>query len=217
MSTGIDELISAEVERSFADEPPLRDPREYAARGRRAQRRRRAASGALGVAVLGVAATLVLGGSQIGGDDGRGVEPAAPGDVVPVRGTEPVPVDPRHQARCDAGRVGACDEDISSDDVYFSRDGRLLRGYAYDEVGGYYLDVLRGRPTDSAAVELTVHGQTVWALVTVDRGARSSGLQYADPDPERTFDEWVGDSVEDGSWFSYAPDPDGPGEGATPR
>lgn len=217
MSTEIEDWIGTEVERSFAGEPMPRDPREYAARGRRAQRRRRAVSGAIGVAALAAATTLVLGGSQLGAASDRGVEPATPGDPAPTRETTPVPVDPHHQARCEAGRVGACDGEISADDVYLAEDGRLLRGYAYDEVGGYYLDVLRGRRTESAAVELTVRDQTVWALVSRDAAINPTGIAFAPPDPTRTFDDWVHDSVADGDWFSYLPDPDGPGEGVTPR
>jgi hypothetical protein len=223
MSSSIDEWVGREIERSFAGEPPLRDPREYAARGRRAQRRRRAAGGTLGAAGLVVATVLVLGGSRAGDGPGRGIEPAGPGDVVPVPATAPILVDPRQAENCAAGRVGGCDSGIGTDDIRLDHSGRLLRGYSYDVVTGAYYDVLPDTPDpdvsleSSAAVELTVRDRTVWALLRLDVGAGVSSLQFAAPDPNRTFDAWVSDSAASGRWFSYRPDPDGPGEGATPR
>ncbi|GAA4756345.1 hypothetical protein GCM10023350_47380 [Nocardioides endophyticus] len=217
MSGSIDEWVGTEIERSFVGEPPLRDPREYAARGHRAQRRRRAAVGTLGAAGLVVATVLVLGGSHAGDGPSRGIEPARPGDVVPVRVTAPILVDPLQAEKCAAGRVGGCGDDIGTDDIHLDRSGRLLRGYSYDVVTGAYYDVLPGTWDASAAVELTVRGQTVWALLSVEAGGRSSALKYEAPDPTRTFDQWVADSVASGAWFSYRPDPDGPGEGSTPR
>jgi hypothetical protein len=223
MGSSIDEWVGTEIERSFAGEPPLRDPGEYAARGRRAQRRRRATVGTLGAAGLVVATVLVLGGSRAGDGPGRGIEPAGPDDVAPVRVSTPILVDPRQAEHCATGRVGGCGDDIGTDDIRLDHSGRLLRGYAYDVVTGAYYDVLPDTPDpdasvgSSAAVELTVRGRTVWALLRLDVGARTSSLQFAAPDPTRTFDQWVADSAATGRWFSYRPDPDGPGEGATPR
>lgn len=220
MDTAIEDWIGTAVERSFTAEPPTRDPRDYAVQGRRAQRHRRTAVGGVGLVGLVAVTTLVLGGTDRTAPD-RGVEPAGT-EVIPVRVTEPVPVDPRQPERCEAGRVGACDDDISTDDIHLDRTGRLLRGYAYDVVTGYYADVLPDESDpdvtldSSAAVELTVRGRTVWALLRLDVGG-SSSLQYAAPDPTRTFDEWVHESAASGLWFSYRHDPDGPGEGSTPR
>jgi hypothetical protein len=222
MNTDIETWIGAEIERSFGSEPALREPRSYAERGRRTQRRRRAAIGALGLAGAAVATTLVLGGSHLGADADRGVEPAD-GGGTPLRVTTPVPVDARQSEKCAAGLLGKCGDAIDTDDIHLDPTGRLLRGYSYDVVSGYYRDVLPHTPDPdvtldtSAAVELTVRGTTVWALLRLDTGGRTSSLQFAPPDATRTFDEWVADSARSGRWFSYRPDPDGPGEGATPR
>jgi hypothetical protein len=214
MSSDISELIGAEVERSFAGEPAMRDAREYAARGRRVQRRRRAAIGAAGVVAVAGASTLILGGTHVAGTVDRGAEPATPG---PSRIAASLIVDPEQAERCAAGALGVCDEEIGPDDLHFSDHGTLLRGYEYDEVSDYRFDVIPRTADESAAVELTVNGRTVWVLVMLEHGSASSGMEYAAPDPDRTFDQWVDDGLRTGRWFDYAPDPDRGGHRRTDR
>jgi hypothetical protein len=219
MSIEIEDRIGAEVERSFDDEPPLRDPLTYAARGRRVRRQRRLAGGAIGVAAVAVVATVAMSGSSAGDRPGRGVEPAGTTTGQPARVTATVPVDPRTEQKCAAGLLGICDAALSWDDLHFAADGTLLRGSKEVRVTGYYADVITGAYDASAAVEVTLRGRTSWVLLTTSDTLGSSGMESAPPDPTRTFDQWVQDSATDGSggWFSYHPDLDGPGEGATPR
>jgi hypothetical protein len=215
MSSSIDEWIGTEVERAFAGEPPLRDPREYAARGRRAQRRRRAGAAGAGLAMAAAVTVLAVGGSQLTAGGDRGVEP---GSSHAVKVTSPVPVDPGTAAKCRAGTLGACGQPgIGWDDIHLDARGDIVRGYPGIHVTGYYDHVLTDAYGTSAALEVTADGETVWILLTATRSGSVSGFQSDLPDPDRTFDEWVHDSVDSGRWFSYTPDSDGPGEGVTPQ
>ncbi|GAA4707656.1 hypothetical protein [Nocardioides conyzicola] len=214
MSTDIDEWIGTEVERSFGTEPPLRDPLQYAVRGRRAARRRRAAVAAsVGVAAVAVGAFAAsIGGA---GSAGRDVEPAGPPGVVPVHVTDPVPVDPDTARECRAGTLGDCGLAIGWDDIHLDDHGKVVRGYPEVKVTGYYDHVLGDAFGTSAALEVvTTHGDTVWLLLTATRDHRISGFQSELPDQTRTFDEWVADSVGSHSWFSY---PELPPAGGTSR
>jgi hypothetical protein len=198
--SSIDELIGAEVERSFADEPLPRDPREYVARGRRARLRRRAATTVAGLVAAAAVTGIVL--HAVPGD------PTAQ-EVGPATGVTAVEV-PRFLIPIDPDAHGS---------LALAEDGSLVRGSRDVEVTGYYANVITGAIEASAAVEAVVDGRTVWALLTRARSDGTTTLQTAPPDPSRTFDEWVRASARDGSggWFTYRPDPDGPGEGATPR
>jgi hypothetical protein len=207
MST-IDELIGTELERSFAAEPPLRDPREHAARGRRASRRRRAGAATLGVAAAAAVTAVALGGAQLTTGADRGAEPAAPlGGAVKV--TAPVAVDPDTAAKCRAGSLGPCGRPgIGWDDLHLDAAGRVVRGYSDVTVTGYYDHVFGDAYGVSAAVEASADGETVWILLTATRDLSESGFQSDVPDPDRTFDEWVRDSLTlGGGWFAYTHEP----------
>lgn len=202
MSSSIDEWIGTEVERSFAGEPPLRDPREYAAKGRRARRRRRATVGTLGVASVAIVAALLANIAGTGAAPHGNVEPAGSTDVVPVRVTAPIPVDPAQTSECAASSLGPCGPQINYDDLRLDDANNLIRGYPDVDVTGHYEQVLAGYPI-SAAFEIERGGHTAWALLTNRGDTSSTDLRFAPPDPSRTFDEWVHDSVESGRWFSY--------------
>ena len=203
MSSDIDELIRTEVERSFEAEPPLRDPRAYAVRGRRA-RRRRQATGAVAVVTAALVAAVVAHSVQPSAAPGRGVEPAGATDaVVPVLVTTPLPVDPRTAEECAAGSLGSCDSTIGWDDVHLDTSGALVRGSADVQVTGHYEHVLPDAYRISDALEITVGERTVWALLWASDPTDSTTFHTARPDPDRTFDQWVRDSAAAGRWFSY--------------
>ncbi|MFC7493123.1 MULTISPECIES: hypothetical protein [unclassified Nocardioides] len=207
MSAGIDELIGVEVERSFGGEPPLRDPREYVARGRRARRRR--TGGAVGTVVAGaVVAAVAIGGIQPLATSDREVEPAGP-TTTAVKVATPVPVDPETAAKCETDSLGPCGRrGIGWDDIHLDGSGKVVRGYADVEVTGYYDNVLGDAYGVSAALEVSADGETVWMLLTATKDFGESGFQSDVPDPDRTFDEWVRDSLSlGGGWFGYTHDP----------
>jgi hypothetical protein len=201
MNTDIDDWIGTAVERSFAAEPAPRDPREYAACGRRARRRRRAWGAAATLAGAAALATVVVGVVQPGGAPDHHAEPAGSA-VTPIRVTAPLPVDPAQASKCAAGSLGPCGPRIGWDDLHPDDAGRLVRGGTDVEVTGHYEQVLAGYP-HSAAFEVTRRGRTAWALLTSDGDLTATDLRFAPPDPTRTFDQWVRDSIAAGRWFSY--------------
>jgi len=165
MSSSIDEWVGTEVERSFAGEPPLRDPREYAARGRRAQRRRRATGGALGFAAVAVVAALAVGGLHPGTGQ-REAQPAG-GTDGPVRVTTELPVDPTTARQCARQPAsGNCGPALGWDDLHSDAHGDLVRGYPDVEVTGRYDDVYSPSYSGSSALEVRRGDRVAWVLVT---------------------------------------------------
>ncbi len=217
MSTEIDEWIGAEVERSFAGEPPLRDPREYAARGRRAQRRRRAAASALGAAAVTVVAALAVGGLHPGAGPDRGVKPAGSG-TGPVRGTTSIPLDPSTAEECARRPATGCGLALDWDDLHSNANGDLVRGHPDVEVTGRYDDVYSPSYRASSALEVRRGDRVAWVLVTwSDEGV---GIEFSCADPTRTFDQWVADSSASqlgGAWRDYPCAADAQSFGSTPR
>jgi len=203
MSSSIDEWVGTEVERSFAGEPPLRDPREYAARGRRAQRRRRAAAGALGFAAVAVVAALAVGGLHPGAGQ-REAQPTGDTDG-PVRGTTELPVDPTTDRQCARQPEIGCGRAIGWDDLHSDTNGDLVRGYPDVEITGRYDDVYSPSYRGSSALEVRRDGRVAWVLATwSDEGV---GIEFSCADPTRTFDQWVADSSASqlgGAWRDYA-------------
>ncbi|MBZ5738320.1 hypothetical protein [Nocardioides mangrovi] len=198
MSTGFEELVAAEVERTFAGEPPLRDPREYVARGRRARRRRRVAAGASGVAALVVTAAVGFGGARLAADADRGVSPAD-GVGTPVRASTTLPVE--RERPCAPMRSGRCG--ITSW-LHVGADGGLARGYADVDVTGRYDDVFSDSYRASSALEVRRGERVSWVLATWSWGDGGVTLDFACADPARTFDQWVVDSARlGGLWRDY--------------
>ncbi|GAA1775548.1 hypothetical protein GCM10009795_021930 [Nocardioides hankookensis] len=208
MVTGIDEWIRVEVEQSFASEPPLRDPQEYVAHGRRVRRRRRIAAAATGLVAAAVA-TVAVGGAQLGsaGPD-QGLRPAAP-TIDAVKVTTPVPIDPTTKVKCRADALGPCGRPgIGWDDIHLDSSGQVVRGYPDVRVTGYYDHVFGDAYGVSAALEVSDGTDTAWLLLTASKDLSESGFESDAPDPDRTFDEWVHDSLTlGGAWFSYAREP----------
>lgn len=214
----IDEWIGAEVERSFAGETPLRDPREYAARGRRAQRRRRAAGSALGFAAVAVVAALTVGGLHPGTGPDRDVKPAG-GWAGPVRVTTALPVDPATERECIRHPAIDCGPAIGWDDLHSDANGELVRGYPDVEVTGRYDDVYSPSYRGSSALEVRRGGRVAWVLATWS-DEEVIGVEFSCPDPTRTFDQWVADSSASqlgGAWRDYTCAADVRGTGSTYR
>jgi hypothetical protein len=202
--SSIDEWVGIEVERSFGGEPPLRDPREYAARGRRAQRRRRAAAGGLGIAAVAVVAALALGGLYPGTGPDHGVKPAGGADG-PVPGTTSIPVDPTTARQCARQPEIGCGPAIDWDDLHSDANEELVRGYPDVEVTGRYDDVYSPSYRASSALEVRRGDRVAWVLATW--GDEGVGIEFGCADPTRTFDQWVADSTAShlgGAWRDYA-------------
>jgi len=219
MSTEINEWIGAEVERSFAGEPPLRDPREYAARGRRAQRRRRAATSALGCAAVAVVAVLAVGGLHPSTGPERGANPAG-GGAGPVRGTTSIPLDPSTAEECARRPATGCGLALDWDDLHSNANGDLVRGHPDVEVTGRYDDVYSPSYRASSALEVRRGDRVAWVLVTWSGEGDEVGIEFGCPDPTRTFDQWVADSSASqlgGAWRDYACATDFRGPGSTYR
>jgi hypothetical protein len=215
--SSIDEWVGTEVERSFGGEPPLRDPREYAARGRRAQRRRRAAASALGFAAVAVVAALAVGGLHPGTGPDRSTEPAG-GGYGPVRGTTSIPVDLTTERQCTREPTYGCGPSIGWDDLHSDPHGDLVRGHPDVEVTGRYDDVYSPSYRASSALEVRRDGRVAWVLATwSDEGV---GIEFSCADPTRTFDQWVADSSASqlgGAWRDYPCSADARSFGSTPR
>lgn len=217
MSTDIDDWIGTEVERSFADEPPLRDPREYAASGRRALRRRRAAASGLGITTAAVVAALAIGGWHPGAGPGHRAEPAGGGDG-PVRVTTALPVDPTTEEQCARQPANGCGPAIGWDDLHSDADGDLVRGHPDVEVTGRYDDVYSPSYRGSSALEVRRDGRVAWVLATWS--VEGVGIEFSCADPTRTFDQWVADSSASqlgGAWRDYPCAADARSFGSTPR
>jgi hypothetical protein len=203
----MDTDLRDDLERSFGDGPPLDSPLRALTLGRRARRRRRAAAAAASALV----AVLVAVGAGLAWPttpSDRGVAPTRPTHAAPTPGDLDIPVDPMQAAKCASGRLLCEGADLASL-IRYEIDGRLVRGYAAVRVTGRYDDVLSNAYDESSAVELHYRGRTYWILMY----QRPSGgaWQSGPPDQGRSFDRWVAESMEGGGWFSYRPDPDGPG------
>jgi hypothetical protein len=218
--SSIDEWIGTEVERSFAEEPPLRDPREFAARGHRAQRRRRAATSVLGIGAVAVVAALTVSGLHPGTGQ-RGAPPAG-GGAGPVRGVTELPVDPTTERQCTRQPAYGCDPAIGWDDLHSDANGDLVRGHPDVEVTGRYDDIYSPSYRASSALEVRRGDHVAWLLVTWSRSGLDGGvsIDIGCPDPTRTFDQWVADSYASqlgGAWRGYACAADFRGQETTQR
>ena len=83
-------------------------------------------------------------------------------------------------------------------------DGDLVRTHPDVEVTGRYDDVYSDSYGGSSALEVRRGGQVSWVLATWSRGDAGVSIEFACPDPTRTFDEWVAESARRGmGWRDY--------------